>query len=155
MSISLPDLAQNLLACLCDALADAQRPACCDVVWSQGLPPMDMCCPDFNGNAWVRFAQMSATTPGNGKPCIVSWSVTLQMGVYRCVTVGDDGTPPPPEVHSAEAAGFMTDAMAMRSAVACCVNGSCDYSVVAIGPATPIGPRGAVAGVVMNVTYRL
>lgn len=155
MSVSLPDLAQTLLACLCDALADAGRPACCDVVWSQTLPPMDMCCADYNGNAWVRLASMTANTPGTGKPCIVAWSATFQLGVYRCVTVGEEGAPPPPDVHALEAAGLALDAMAMRQAVMCCSAGDCSWSLGQVGQWTPVGPRGGVAGGVMTVTYRV
>lgn len=162
------DAAEAILACVCSALAASERPVCCCIlVHAAGLPAADLCCaceppgtatnPD-NGFAWVKVAAYTpvyGTAPGARGRCIVGWTLTLDVGIYRCVTLGVDGNPPPLDAVQADALGLARDAEIIGRALACCPLDGCSNGNVVITPWRPTGPRGGMAGGVTQVQISL
>lgn len=145
----------DLSTCLCaQILTDGLPPTCfCGVV-----PGADVAldyagdCDEACGMAWVRLATTypSASVgtpveqPGN---CAVGIGLEVEMGVVRCIDVGEGTSPPDLATLRAAAALQTADMLAMWRAVACCRQ-SKDW---AIGQYTPYGPEGGVVGGVLGL----
>jgi hypothetical protein len=144
------EVVEQLTTCLCAQLL------------TDGLPPVCVCgtlpgvevallyagdCDDACGQAWVRLAGaypsvtigQPSTRPGN---CGSGIGIDLELGVARCVDVGDADEPPPPQALVDAARLQMDDMLAMWRAVACC-RASKDWIV---GAYTPFGPEGGLVG---------
>lgn len=119
---------QSFLACVCAELAAAGRPVChCCLVWGASKPPADYCdcdCEDGSGQAFVRVVRLDPQSTGNRTQTMKCQPVRvrawIEAGVYRCVPVGDESGPPTCDERTDSAWGFIRDARALRSAVACC-----------------------------------
>lgn len=144
-----------LAGCLCRILSDQERGTCfCGVV-----PGADVAvaaaseCVDADhgstcGVAWVR---MTSFYPSNGvavvseRPgnCSTGVGLTIEMGVVRCVTWGDEQGNGPTDAEMLESAREQyADLMAMRQAVACCGDDD-DWQIVSYMPS---GPDGGILG---------
>lgn len=157
-------LAEELLACLCTALAETTGGAPCFCCASAGErpPAMDYCCDcgQGHGQAWVRvvrifpaaarFPQLSTDV----EQCrLGSWGVELEVGAYRCAAVPDNrGNPPSCARVTRDAEVIVDDAAAMRRAITCCFASSDRDQVV--GEWRPIGPSGGCVGGSMTVQVR-
>lgn len=127
-------LANQLLTCLCEQLADNPDPPaeCCLLAGDLTIHDINAensldktCCP---GTAYVRIGNMYPssnfpapdTEPGKGNGCFpVSWAVELTMGVVRCVP-GMGSTAGPDCVDWTLAATHdANDLDAMRKALCC------------------------------------
>lgn len=168
--LALP-VAEALLGCLCDALAQTVRgPVCrCSLVPGEA-PTVDVCCDcdgPGQGQGSVRLVQLYPTTAFPDPSvdltmpaALLSWAGVFELAVFRCVaTVDDDGTAPSADELAADAAAVADDAAAMRTAVRCCFPGTAAAggcgSVVLPGPWSPSGPSGGCAGGQMTVTVDL
>jgi hypothetical protein len=165
-------LVQALLACLCDQLPGTLAgPAvmCCP---RPGLSvPAELCCQDVvdgqtgEGHAWVRANRIYPTTTrfpqpqAEPLPCTSGWAAELAMGVWRCAAVvGDDGEPPSCEDITRDALVTLSDAAAMRAALACCFTGgpvgADNDRIVIAGDWAPLGPNGGCVGGALTVTVQ-
>lgn len=161
--------AQQLLACLCDALTDLATPQfpvpgqCCIRVGESVVLDLDEntneCC---QGLAYVRIAGFYPTgSPGAlfpnpssdfalSKCAPYAWALQLEMGVFRCITA-DLITCPEWEVIAAQ---HMNDAKAMRRAL-CCFMEPRDGSTVATGTWTPSGRSGGCIGSTWDISVEI
>ncbi len=125
------DLLESFLACVCAELTFiGRRPTNCCLVWGDGPPPADFCdCTHptgSTGHAWVRMIRMDPAATNNrtttGKCQPMRLRMWVEAGVYRCTpTVADDGVSAPTCTQRSDSArGFLRDARALRTAVACC-----------------------------------
>jgi len=142
-------------------LADLSTCLCAQIL-TDGLPPVCVCgvmpgdevaldyagdCDDACGMAWVRLTTaypsvqigIPSSTPGN---CTKAIGIEIEIGIVRCLDVGDGGTPPEVASLTASAVLQIADMMAMWRAVYCCQNAQ-DFIV---GQYTPIGPQGGLIG---------
>jgi hypothetical protein len=140
----------DLATCLCaQILTDNLPPVCfCGVVPGQDVA-MDYTgdCDDACGMAWVRLATAyPSVTVGQPSQiqnnCTAGIGLEIEMGIVRCLDVGEGGGPPEPEALTAAATLQVADIMAMWRAVACCRQ-SKDFI---IGQYVPSGPQGGVVG---------
>jgi len=144
-------LLTDLATCLCaQIISDDLPPVCfCGVVPGEQVA-LDYAgdCEDACGMAWVRLATSypsvtigaASARPGN---CGLGLGVDVEMGIVRCISVGQvDGQPPSPAELSAAAVLQQADMMALWRSIACCRN-SKDWM---IGAYTPYGPEGGTVG---------
>jgi hypothetical protein len=111
---------------------------------------------DECGMAWVRLVNMFASEgiidafqePGN---CNAETSFTVEVGILRCMTVGDEsGEPPTPEEYLESAQLQIADALCMKRAIVCCeALPNKDYM---LGPYLPTGPLGGIYGGTWQLT---
>lgn len=141
---------EDLTTCLCAQLLTDNLPPVCVCGTLPGVEvallytgDCDVAC----GQAWVRLAGaypsvtigQPSTRPGN---CNSGIGADIELGIARCIDVGDADTPPSPQVLAAAAQLQMDDMLAMWRAVACCRQ-SKDWIVNAY---TPFGPEGGLVG---------
>jgi hypothetical protein len=154
------DRIQNVLAelstCLCaQILTDDLPPVCVCGVMPGAEVALEYTgdCDDACGMAWVRLVSSYPSTsvgapaerPGN---CGLGIGLDVEMGIVRCIEVGDADVPPEP-AHLAAAAVLQTaDMMAMWRAVSCCRQ-SKDWM---LGSYVPYGPEGGLVGGVLPVS---
>lgn len=147
----------ELATCLCAQILIDETPKVCFC----GLVPgaevaMEYAgdCADACGMAWVRLANSYPSTsiglpsvaPGN---CQSGIGLDVELGIARCVEVGQaDGSPPTPGQLAASAVLQSEDMMTLWRAVACCRQ-SKDW---VIGQYTPFGPEGGLVGGVVFVS---
>ncbi|MBA9005943.1 hypothetical protein [Thermomonospora cellulosilytica] len=161
-------LAERLLNCLCAQLPGTVGGAACRCcVYPGATVPVDHCCgcEEGEGQAWVQVRRIYPTTAARFpqpsttlEPCDAAggWGMELVMGVYRCVSVLDDqGNPPSCADVFDDAEKLLSDAAAMRQALACCFpyTGNDGLDVMA-GEYTPMGPDGGCAGGQQTVYVR-
>lgn len=123
-----------VLACLCEQLREDGRPVCrCCPYFGDKPPPADDCqceCAGGTGRAWVRLVELNTKPPmsstgsrtASGAACgpgSVGWFATIEMGVYRCVDIPDDGIGDC-DTQSREASAGWADAASLRRVVSCC-----------------------------------
>lgn len=146
----------DLAACLCSQIIADGLPAVCVCGVVPGIQAsLDYAgdCTDACGQAWVRLITSYPSTiigqpserPGN---CGTSIGIEVEMGIARCVDVGDGTNPPDPLNLAASAVLQSADMMAMWRAVACCRH-SKDF---AIGTYLPSGPAGGLVGGVLTLS---
>lgn len=156
-------LLATITACVCAKLRAIGRPACtCCLTHSADVLAMSGCdceCDDAEATGRVtgRILQI-APAPSNTldvtSSCLTAMvQVTLQIGVFRCIELADDGSDTPCETLTAEALGFLADEQAIRAALSCCtglkdVPGKWRLSP---GEWQPHGPAGGCAGGVISV----
>lgn len=145
------DAIEKVATCLCAALVAAGGPPVCfcgvlagEAIAADYGAPCDNAC----GMAWVRMINaypskvLGAQNTDEGN-CDLMLGIDFEVGVLRCITVGDDaGNPPTPAQWLAASQLQMSDLMAMRSALVCCGFGR----DMIVGIYTPIGPQGAMVG---------
>lgn len=146
----------DLATCLCaQILTDGLPPVCVCGVMPGIQVAMDYAgdCDDACGMAWVRLLTsypsvavgLRTDRPGN---CSAGIGLEVEMGIVRCLNVGDGTNPPDPADLSAAALLQSADMMAMWRAVACCRN-SKDW---ALGPYAPYGPEGGLVGGLLTMS---
>jgi hypothetical protein len=136
-------VAQQLLACLCEALSTNPNPPaqCClrvgDVVYADFNQYQDQCC---DGLAYVRVVRIYPTSefPSQTEvwtPCAhTSIAVELEMGVFRCEPQQLERVDLPScDEWTAVATQVADDSQAMMSA-ACCL----DQQLMVTSPGTPV-----------------
>jgi hypothetical protein len=148
MANNISPLLSALLECLCTQLSTDGHPVCeCCVVVSDDLPPMTGCdciCEGAQGRAWVRFVSADFQQTELTKCPIGPWQVTLQLGVYRCIS-----SEPTCETTTTEADAAAEDLASIQRAILCCpVLGGRRYT---LSDAEVIGPLGGCIGVAMRV----
>lgn len=156
------DILSELAACLCAQIEEDESPRTCfcGIVFGEAAAQSySGNCRDACGMAWVRLAAMypmsaigeQDTTLGN---CGKEFGVDIEMGVMRCVNVGDErGNPPTQESLYKESLQAMADARSMYRAVYCCA--AIDTMDVIVGQYTPLGPAGGLAGGTVTLSAAL
>lgn len=156
-------ITRELRECLCATLARYGRPVChCCLYHGRTPPPADDCgcdCEVGQGRGWVRVVQLTTSSSSAivTPPCNVwRWKATLELGVYRCVTVPEDGVADC-GVQSAEAVAGWTDLLALRDVVACCrtEGGALEDAIVEVLSGDPLGPSGGCAGSTLTFTVEI
>lgn len=125
-------------------------------------PPADWCCTGEDGGgptegmAWARinrrYPSSSFPSPDTlSRRCGAgAWAAEIELGVYRCAHVlGEDGTPPAPELVTADALMCDADAAAMQAAI-CRLRWP-----YAFGGWSTLGPSGGIVGGAQLVTVAL
>lgn len=158
--------AAKLLQCLEDTLTAAEVPVCRVALVPGTTSPADVCCDcgTGEGQATVRVAQVYPTANfpqplaiGLPQPCAVTGlAVVLEMCVYRCAHVMEEGgDPPTAEETTSDAIAASRDGLLMRRAARCCFAvdelDDTDPNVV-IGSWQPIEPGGGCHGGTVLVT---
>jgi hypothetical protein len=141
---------EALATCLCTMLTDEGRGDLC----ACGLVPGDAvaldyvaCDGDLCGMAWVRLAAAAPTTgigviSGTVGNCGSEIGFTVEIGVVRCMSAGDEtGSGPTQEEYLAATQVQVADMLTMRAAVACC-----DIGDVILDAYVPVGPQGMAVG---------
>lgn len=157
-------IAEELLACLCSSLEGTLGgPPCRCCIYPGADVPMDACGTSGgrNGQAAVRIGSITPTTsfPNGGvtpSRCQnLTWSLELELVVYRCVsTVDDNGDAPSCDALRYDAAMLADDAAAMRRAVMCCLGDAddpCNMGTVIPGTYNPVPIQGGCGGGTMTV----
>ena len=144
-----------LASCLCaelkDPINEVPDVCFCGLIPGNAIPvEYTGDCDDMCGAAWVRLISVYpsdaigviVTEPGN---CLHGIGIDLEMGIIRCLSVGDEqGNPPPPEELLAATDLAIRDATLMMKALACCE--SIPPKDVVLGQYQPIGPEGGIIG---------
>jgi hypothetical protein len=149
----------DLATCLCaQILADGLPPVCTCGVMPGAAVALDYAgeCNDVCGMAWVRLGAsypsvtigQPSARPGN---CGVSIGIDVEMGLIRCIDLGDGENPPDPAELTAAAVLQQADMMAMWRAVACCRQAK-DW---VIGQYVPYGPEGGLVGGMLPLSILL
>ena len=104
-------------------------------------------CDDVCGMAWVRlvtaYPSVHRAARRNGPATArAGIGIDVEIGIVRCIDVGDGTDPPDPADLAAAAVLQIADMMAMWRAVTCC-RPSKDWI---IGTYTPFGPQGGLVG---------
>lgn len=155
-------IAEDLLACLCVAVAEAPNPpaSCClrpGVTVAQGVSEReDECC---EGLAWVRVSRVFPTGDEAGFPNVneqtsacnpPSYGIELEMGVYRCAPTGDERNLPTCDEWTAATEQILDDAASMRRAW-CCFRDNYANDAKLIGQWTPVEVQGGCTGGKMTI----
>jgi hypothetical protein len=147
--------AAALAACLCAAIEDPDNgvPGVCFCgVWpgAQVVAQYAGDCNDVCGMAWVR---LSNYYPASGVGiinnqlgnCSAGMGIEFEVGILRCMSVGDEqGGGPTPEELTEAAQLQIADMQVMWQAILCCDAFDARSSI--IGPYTPNGPQGGMVG---------
>lgn len=146
-------LLEAISTCLCQKIGEAEGPGVCFCGVMPGdhvIPAYTGDCSDVCGMAYVRVLQMYPAV-GVGVPstelrnCGAQLGLEIEVGILRCMTVGDAQGNPPEEAELLEASNLqMADSLTMMRAFDCCdALHSRDYR---IGNYVPTGPRGGIHG---------
>lgn len=151
------DRIQDLHSCLCAQMESSGPPLCfCGIVPGNEVAlEYQGDCEDHCGMAWVKVLAVYpskslgavATDPNN---CAMGIGVDVEVGVMRCLPVGEsDGTPPSME-ELRDATELQTnDMLAVRAAVLCC-SGATDWIM---GAMNPFGPAGGTVGFTVELNF--
>ncbi|QIG59042.1 hypothetical protein SEA_RUBYRALPH_34 [Microbacterium phage RubyRalph] len=153
-----PVLAE-LRSCLCAQLGDT-APCFCGIVMGEDIP-VDYVggedCSDTDsdgiacGAAYVRVANAYPTEnfpePLTRPTCNSVMAYTVYVGVIRCIGVGDeDGGPISQEELQLATERQLSDMLAMRNAIQCCLNSAFPEVDHVLGVFSPIAQEGDVVG---------
>lgn len=152
----------DLATCLCAQCLDSSEcgetpPLCfCGIVPGQEVAlEYHGNCDDVCGMAWVRMTslypaiQVGQVNTNSGN-CASMTGVDVELGIMRCMPVGEaDGSPPSAEQLLAATELQVKDALALWQAVMCC-QGSSDFLV---GQYQPFGPEGGIVGGTLEVNF--
>ena len=143
----------SLATCLCAQIEQDGRPRTCFC----GVIPGDAAvmeyagnCADACGMAWVRLMTMfpsesvgqASEVPGN---CGKELSVIIEVGIMRCIALGDSrGNPPSPEQLLGAADNQVEDALTMQRAILCCPD--IEIADTILSAYNPSGPLGGQVG---------
>ena len=156
------DLLSALATCLCaQIVVDGSPDVCFCGVVPGGAASQDYTgdCDHSCGMAWVRLSGMypmagvgiADATPGN---CSASLGADIELGIMRCISVGDsEGNPPPPAELLASTQLQMADAMTMLRAIQCCP--AVPTKDTLVGAYAPLGPEGGLVGGVLTLSVAL
>lgn len=151
----------ELAECLCAQIQDPEN-GVPDVCFC-GIVPGDQAvgnysgdCDDVCGMAWVRLVQMYPMAvigspdenPGN---CGTGLGIDVELGIMRCISVGDEQGNLPSPAELLEATQLqIADAMIMRKAIWCC--DAIPTKDVLVTTYTPAGPLGGLVGGTLNIS---
>lgn len=157
----------SLAACLCASITEAElpEPCRCGVIPGPGAV-LDFCgtCEKgtCGGQAWVRFVTEFPSSdfpnPAQEALCTDPLAFTLEIGIARCLPVGDvnaiRGYTPPTLEQQVDAVRLqMADKRAIYRAIQCCfANGEYRDRSYAIGSYTPLPVSGDCGGGMYQVT---
>lgn len=115
-------------------------------------PTWDQC--DCDGQIWGRIVSMipgATQARGTAAPCgIIHWTVTLAVGIIRCIhTVDDNGNIPTPEEIDADGQQMLDDLAALEEAI------KCDEDVLTMVSWVPHLQQGGCSGGEWTFTIRL
>jgi hypothetical protein len=157
--------ANNLLNCLCAALAAGPNPPekCC-LTWGDPIADFGQdgndCC---GGAAYVRMLEFypssnlfpDRTIERQSGPCgIVAWALRLEMTIFRCWPTDDGIHRIPCEDLTAATEQLFHDARAIREAL-CCFRAVNRDLLIAVTDSVPIDPAGGCAGIVGTVSIQI
>jgi hypothetical protein len=154
-------LAQQLLACLCDALAANPNPPvhCClrvgDIVYADMNQIEDQCC---SGLAYVRVVRIYPSTefPAQTEvwtPCVhIQLAAELEMGVFRCEPQQNMTTLPTCDEWTATTEQVANDWEAMLRASCCFEADLIPGTPMLMGMWQPLNSGGGCTGGQMSVT---
>jgi hypothetical protein len=146
----------GLAECLCEQIKDPVNgvpDVCsCGVAPGDNMAPalIDGDCSVVCGAAWVRVSSIypmktigtTDTTPGN---CGAGLGADIELGIMRCITVGDERGAGPTSADLLAAAQLQyADALVMRKAVLCC--DAFFWREAIMTTYTPLGPGGGMVG---------
>lgn len=163
MSVLTPDLfwmtADELLDCVCDALASDATCGCpCRVYVSAGPPAWDDCC-EGQLTAWVENIFYHENFPNRQSTPAICGSMLagdLVIQLLRCVpTVGDDGSVPPGPTLDNSARLIYQDMYIALNALTCCLSEARRNREYIIRDTRVVGPQGGCAGFEIRVTVQL
>lgn len=148
---------EDLAACLCAQITidDSIEPCFCGVMPGAAIPIDVGTCDQANGMAYARLVStypsaevgVANLTPGN---CAVGTGIDLELGIYRCYPLEEDGTAPPPDVMLEATRLQVADEQTMRRALSCgCWLSPKDFVT---GQYAPAGPAGGVLGGVIPIS---
>lgn len=151
---------QALAACLCAAIEDPEngvpKVCYCGVVPGQAaVAQFAGDCAYACGMAWVRLAGLYRaksvgvpdTTRGN---CGSGIGMDIEMGILRCMSVGDEQGNLPSKAEMEEATQLqIADALVMWEAVLCC--DAIETKDAIVGGYLPVGPDGGIVGGTMTI----
>lgn len=165
-------LLRALRSCAATQFGLIGRPVCYfPIVIGATAPPADHCdCTcrptgspvQGQGQAWIRSvgSRTVPRTASNGRqlPADVcgglSWSLAVEIGVYRCWPGLDQHrNPPSDEAYDRASLGMTRDQAALRRAVACCTTLSRHSVPWNIDQAGPMTPSGGCVGVYQTATF--
>jgi hypothetical protein len=154
------DAVEALATCLCSEILNPDN-GVPDVCFC-GVVPGDAAvvqyagdCSEKCGMAWVRLGSVYPASsvgvldqsPGN---CTASIGYDVELGIVRCMSVGDEqGNLPPPEELLAAAELQAKDALVLWRAVYCC--DVVEPKTVIVGNYVPLGPDGGLVGGIITV----
>lgn len=154
-------LSDSLVAPLLVALRECVRtelarsvngPVCrASIRHSVVTPTMDGCdclCEDGQGDAWVRLVRLDPDGDGQGFAlpgvCPQGWVAIIEMGVYRCVPLPEEGEALPEDTEHQIALAALADMNALVRVVGCCPALRDEH--VGVEFWQPLGPTGGCAG---------
>lgn len=148
------DRLEVLAACLCEQLAEADAETCfCGVIPGQAVP-MDLMnrCDESSAECGMAYVRLAGAYPSSviGVPdqnpgnCGTGIGFDVEIGIYRCFPLADDGGPPPAEEMDAAFRAQMVDLAVMRETVICCT--WLDGKDFVLGNYQPYGPEGGIIG---------
>lgn len=155
MSNPITDRLTALATCLCAAIEDPNsgvpKVCFCGIIPGNAIPvEYTGDCGDTCGAAWVRLVSAyPSNTVGvlHTQPtvCDAGMGIDVEVGILRCISVGDaQGNPPEPAELLAAAELAMNDALLMWKAVLCC-DAYTGHDVI-LGQYQPFGPEGGLTG---------
>lgn len=151
---------EAISACLCAEILDPANgvPDVCFCGVVPGEAPSAMYagnCKDKCGMAWTRLVSMYPAN-GVGVPlgtvarCDTGIGIEVEVGILRCMSVGDERGNPPSAQEQHDAAELQAaDAMVMWKALLCCQ--AIPHGDVILSRYTPIGPEGGLVGGLIQV----
>lgn len=168
MAVTYPDprglpVAQLLMKCLCqEVLLNPKPPAQCGFrVGVTGEPlagvEVDECC---DGLAFVRAGRIYPTfNVPNQNPeaisCALTWALELEMGIWRCVPIGDVDAPPTQAEWDEVNTDQFNDFATLRAALCCFLDQRDPRSIGVTEWAPKSDPQGGCFGSSMTLTAEL
>lgn len=157
MALSLYEVAQSVLLCMCGGLASQSVPwegECCVV---QDTPLFNNCC-ETGGFAWARVLRTYPSTrfpnaddTTDQEDCSVLWAAQLEVGHARCVCYTDCDC----ESRGKNAKLVLDDAEAAIRGIACCFEGgSCSGVDYRIQTQEMLDGRGGCGGSKITIAVR-
>ena len=151
----------ELAECLCAQIQDPENGVpdvcfCGIVPGEQAIGNYAGDCKNKCGMAWVRLVSLYPmasigqidSTPGN---CGVGVGIDVEMGIFRCISIGDEQGNLPSPAELLEATQLqIADALVMRKAVYCC--DAIPSKEVILANYTPVGPLGGLVGGTFRVS---
>ena len=164
MPETITGLAQSILDCVVDKLADSGLPVCeACIVAGATTPPADGCtckCEGGQGRAWIRLVLIeydgrspSRSVGAEVSKCVAGlWNARFEVGVWRCIK-DKDGKSCVPLVQ--DAAAMHRDLVALIKGVECC--GALTEARLSWAPerAVPVGPEGLCAAATYQFVVQL
>lgn len=164
MPVLTPDLfsltAQEVLDCVCEALAEQSTCGCpCRACVVVGRPVWDNCC---DGGQLTAFLERIYVTDGFPQAdtgsilCSAPLGADFTIQLIRCVpTMTEDGTPPSCPALSDSASAIYQDMYIAYRAIICCLAAYKKYRRFSMKDGRIVGPQGGCAGFEIGFSVEL